>query len=180
MVAFSAISARPRYRSRASAGSVPFVNATLQLASLGTTSVSANVSLQRSLAGRIPNIAFSNLAAPPSTQRARLDSRLNIGNANPQSFGNPANLEAFGKDIGKRVTDARIENIVSTFGTDTSRVSPGALSGTGGGFSLSGTQGGIPRLSPGALGGIGAGNPFSAGVAPPVNFLPQTAPSPGL
>ena len=103
MVAFSSISARPRYRNRASAGSVPFVNATLQLASLGTTSISANVSLQRSLAGRIPNIAFSNLAAPPSTQRARLDSRLNIGNANPQSFGSPANLAAFGKDIGERI-----------------------------------------------------------------------------
>tara|TARA_R110002124_G_scaffold253710_1_gene419178 strand:+ start:4936 stop:5376 length:441 start_codon:yes stop_codon:yes gene_type:complete len=105
MVAFSSTLARPRYRSRASAGSVPFVRATLQLASLGTTSVSANVSLQRSLAGRIPNIAFSNIAAPPSTQRARVSDRLNIGNANPQSFGNPANLEAFGKDIGERISN---------------------------------------------------------------------------
>ncbi len=105
MVAFSSISARPRYRNRASAGSVPFVNATLQLASLGTTSISANVSLQRSLAGRIPTIAFSNLAAPPSTQRARVSDRLNIGNANPQSFGDPANLEAFGKDIGERISN---------------------------------------------------------------------------
>ena len=101
MVAFSSISARPRYRNRASAGSVPFVNATLQLASLGTTSISANVSLQRSLAGRIPTIAFSNLAAPPSTQRASVPDRLNIGNATPQSFGSPANLAAFGKDISK-------------------------------------------------------------------------------
>ena len=105
MVAFSSISARPRYRNRASAGSVPFVNATLQLASLGTTSISANVSLQRSLAGRIPNIAFSNIAAPPSTQRARVSDRLNIGNANPQSFGSPANLEAFGKDIGEKLSN---------------------------------------------------------------------------
>jgi hypothetical protein len=105
MVAFSSTLARPRYRSRASAGSVPFVRATLQLASLGTTSVSANVSLQRSLAGRIPNIAFSNIAAPPSTQRARVSDRLNIGNANPQSFGSPANLEAFGKDIGERLSN---------------------------------------------------------------------------
>ena len=105
MVAFSSTLARPRYRSRASAGSVPFVRATLQLASLGTTSVSANVSLQRSLAGRIPNIAFSNIAAPPSTQRARVSDRLNIGNANPQSFGSPANLEAFGKDIGERISN---------------------------------------------------------------------------
>ena len=176
MVAFSSITARPRYRNRASAGSVPFVNATLQLASLGTTSISANVSLQRSLAGRIPTIAFSNLAAPPSTQRASVPDRLNIGNATPQSFGDPANLEAFGKDIGKKITDARVKNIVSTFGTDTNRLSPGALSGTGGGFSLSGTQGGIPRLSPGALGGIGASSPFSAGVAPPVT-LPA---SPGI
>lgn len=105
MVAFSSISARPRYRNRASAGSVPFVNATLQLASLGTTSISANVSLQRSLAGRIPTIAFSNLAAPPSTQRASVPDRLNIGNATPQSFGDPANLEAFGKDIGERISN---------------------------------------------------------------------------
>ena len=105
MVAFSSTLARPRYRSRASAGSVPFVRATLQLASLGTTSVSANVSLQRSLAGRIPNIAFSNIAAPPSTQRARVSDRLNIGNANPQSFGSPSNLEAFGKDIGERISN---------------------------------------------------------------------------
>ena len=89
MVAFSSTLARPRYRSRASAGSVPFVRATLQLAS----------------SGRIPNIAFSNIAAPPSTQRARVSDRLNIGNANPQSFGNPANLEAFGKDIGERISN---------------------------------------------------------------------------
>ena len=74
MVAFSSTLARPRYRSRASAGSVPFVRATLQLASLGT-------------------------------QRARGSDRLNIGNANPQSFGNPANLEAFGKDIGERISN---------------------------------------------------------------------------
>ena len=105
MVAFSSTLARPRYRSRASAGSVPFVRATLQLASLGTTSVSANVSLQRSLAGRIPNIAFSNIAAPPSTQRARVSDRLNIGNANPQSFGSPSNLKAFGQDIGERLSN---------------------------------------------------------------------------
>ena len=126
MVAFSSISARPRYRSRASAGSVPFVRATLQLASLGTTSVSSNVSLQRSLAGRIPTIAFSNLAAPPSTQRARVSDRLNTGSTNPQSFGSPANLRAFGKDIGEKVTDARVEKNVSTFGIDATRQSPGS------------------------------------------------------
>jgi len=162
MVAFSSISARPRYRNRASAGSVPFVNATLQLASLGTTSISANVSLQRSLAGRIPTIAFSNLAAPPSTQRARVSDRLNIGNANPQSFGDPANLEAFGRDIGERVTDARVENIVSTFGIDATRQSPGSP---------------VPRT--GVNQGIANAafpNPFSAGVAPPVT-LPA---SPGI
>ena len=126
MVAFSAISARPRYRSRASAGSVPFVRATLQLASLGTTSVSANVSLQRSLAGRIPTIAFSNLAAPPSTQRARVSDRLNIGNANPQSFGSPSNLKAFGKDLSGSLSDARVARDVSTFGIDATRQSPGS------------------------------------------------------
>ena len=175
MVAFSSITARPRYRSRASAGSVPFVNATLQLASLGTTSVSANVSLQRSLAGRIPTIAFSNLAAPPSTQRARVSDRLNIGNANPQSFGDPANLEAFGRDIGERISNPFDNkplggNIQGQ--RDFFDVSAGGQSGQ--------VLTGASRFSPGALGGIGASSSFSAGVAPPVNFLPQTAPSPGL
>ena len=160
MVAFSSISARPRYRSRASAGSVPFVNATLQLASLGTTSISANVSLQRSLAGRIPTIAFSNLAAPPSTQRARVSDRLNIGNANPQSFGSPSNLKAFGKDIGKGLDAFNRSNEASNRFFD-----PDPNSGSN-------------RLLP-QLGSV-APNPFSAGLAPPVNFLPQTAPSPGL
>jgi len=163
MVAFSSITARPRYRNRASAGSVPFVNATLQLASLGTTSISANVSLQRSLAGRIPTIAFSNLAAPPSTQRARVSDRLNIGNVTPQSFGDPANLEAFGKDIGKRISNP--------FDNKPLGATP---QGTRDFFDTS------TGLSPGALGGFGTSSPFSAGVAPPVNFLPQTTPNPGL
>ena len=124
MVAFSSITARPRYRNRASAGSVPFVNATLQLASLGTTSISANVSLQRSLAGRIPTIAFSNLAAPPSTQRASVPDRLNIGNANQQSFGDPANLEAFGKDIGKGLDAFNKRKEVSSTFSDPSTLLP--------------------------------------------------------
>ena len=163
MVAFSSISARPRYRNRASAGSVPFVNATLQLASLGTTSISANVSLQRRLAGRIPTIAFSNLAAPPSTQRASVPDRLNIGNATPQSFGDPANLAAFGKDISETITDARVKNIVSTFGIDATRQSPGSP---------------VPRT--GVNQGIANAafpNPFNQfASAPTSSFTPSTSP----
>jgi len=145
MASFSSALSRPRYRNRASAGSVPFPAATLQLASLGTTSIGANVGLQRSLASRVPSIAFSNLAAAPSTQAANVSSRLNIGSVTPQSFGDPADLQAFGKNINERLSDARVAKDVSTFGTDLSRISPGALSGTGGGLSLSGTQGGIPN-----------------------------------
>jgi hypothetical protein len=52
--------------------------------------------------------------------------------------------------IAEAFSNRRVARDVARFGTDTSRVSPGALSGTGGGFSSSGTRGGItvPAGSP--------------------------------
>ena len=163
MVAFSSTLARPRYRTRASAGTVPFPAATLKMASLGTTSISANVSLQRNLARRVPSIAFSNIAAPPRLQGANVPSRLNIGDATPQSFGDPRNLEAFGKDLSGRLSDARVARDVSTFGIDATRQSPGSP---------------VPRT------GINQGianaafpNPFNQfASAPSRSFTPSTSP----
>ena len=61
MVAYSQISAAPKYRRRASTGSVPFHAATLKMASLGITSIGANVGLQKTLAQRIPSMPVKKL-----------------------------------------------------------------------------------------------------------------------
>ena len=104
MVAYSSTLAAPKYRRRASTGSVPFPAATLKMASLGTTSISANVGLQKTLAQRIPSIAFSNIAAPPSLQRANVPSSKDFGQPiQPAQIASEKALTDVGEGIGRRI-----------------------------------------------------------------------------
>ena len=98
MVTFSEISASPRYRKRASTSVPALPRQTLNLAALGDKPNFE--SLQRNLAGAVPRIQFS-----PGTQRIRQRfaakrGPINIGRVQPQQLGTPANLRAFGQQIG--------------------------------------------------------------------------------
>ena len=107
MVAFSSTLARPRYRTRASRGTVPFPAATLKMASLGTTSISANVSLQRNLARRVPSIAFSNIAAPPRLQGANVPSSIDFGKPpEPLQIASQKALTDIGTGIGRKINES--------------------------------------------------------------------------
>ena len=137
MVAFSSTLARPRYRTRASAGTVPFPAATLKMASLGTTSISANVSLQRTLSQRIPNIAFSNIAAAPSLQRANVPSSIDFGRVpEPLQIASKQALTDVGKGLSRKINES-VFNRNAASGT-TSTVGAGAGAGVGaiGGFNV--------------------------------------------
>jgi len=106
MVAYSEISSTPRYRKRAArqqtgSGSVPFVSTTLQLAKLGTTSISSNVSLQRSLAGQVPQITFSALGPKPSPKRASVPSRVRTQGIPDTPLASPQALRDIGTGIGE-------------------------------------------------------------------------------
>jgi hypothetical protein len=101
MVAYSESSAAPRYKKRASRGSVPFEAATLRLADLGTTSISSNVSLQRGLARQVPQITFSALGPKPSPRRASVPSRVRTQGIPDTPFASPEALRDIGTGIGE-------------------------------------------------------------------------------
>ena len=137
MVAYSSTLAAPKYRRRASTGSVPFPAATLKMASLGTTSIGANVGLQKTLAQRIPSIAFSNIAAPPSLQRANVPRSIDFGKPiQPTQIASEKALTDVGESIGRRINES-VFNRNAALGT-TSTLGQGAGAGTGaiGGFNV--------------------------------------------
>ena len=86
-------------RRRSSRGSVPFIQTTLQLASLGTSSISSNVSLQRGLAGQVPSITFSALGPKPSPRRASVPSRLRTQGIPDTPFASSKALSDIGTGI---------------------------------------------------------------------------------
>ena len=101
MASYTEISAAPRYRKRAVSTSVPFVNATLKLADLGTTSIISNVNLHRSLAGRVPQVQFSTLGSPPRPLQPRIATGglRNQGIPSPTPFASPEALSDVGTGI---------------------------------------------------------------------------------
>jgi len=100
MVSYTGTLARPEYLSaKKASSSVPALpRQTLNLAAIGA---SPNFeSLQRSLAGAVPRIEFSPGTQMIRQRRASVPRSIDIGRVQPQQLGTPANLEAFGKQIG--------------------------------------------------------------------------------
>jgi len=102
--------AAPKYRRRASTGSVSFYKATLKMASLGTTSIGDNVSLQRALAQRIPSIAFSNIGAPARAQpafTANVPRSIDIGSIpKPTQIASAKALADVGEGLRRRLNES--------------------------------------------------------------------------
>ena len=102
MSTYSQVTASPKYSERASS-SVPsslFPNQTLRLASLGSTSVAANVNLQASLSRQVPSINFSSETTKIPQRRASVPRAIDIGRVEPSQF-NRDNLFSFGQSLGK-------------------------------------------------------------------------------
>ena len=100
MVSYTGTLARPEYLSaKKSSSSVPALpRQTLNLAAVGA---SPNFEgLQRNLAGAVPSIQFSPGTQMIRQRRASVPRSIDIGRVQPQQLGTPANLEAFGKQIG--------------------------------------------------------------------------------
>ena len=100
MVSYTGTLARPEYLSaKKASSSVPALpRQTLNLAAIGA---SPNFeSLQRSLAGAVPRIEFSGGTQRIRQRRASVPRSIDIGQVEPRQLGTPANLEAFGKQIG--------------------------------------------------------------------------------
>tara|TARA_R110000765_G_scaffold127704_2_gene225766 strand:+ start:1478 stop:1900 length:423 start_codon:yes stop_codon:yes gene_type:complete len=102
MSTYSQVTASPKYSERASS-SVPsslFPNQTLRLASLGSTSVAANVNLQASLSRQVPSINFSSETTKIPQRRASVPRAIDIGRVEPSQF-NRENIFSFGQSLGK-------------------------------------------------------------------------------
>jgi hypothetical protein len=102
MSTYSQVTASPKYSERASS-SVPsslFPNQTLRLASLGSTSVAANVNLQASLSRQVPSINFSSETTKIPQRRASVPRAMDIGRVEPSQF-NRENIFSFGQSLGK-------------------------------------------------------------------------------
>ena len=104
MVSYTGNLARPEYLSaKKASSSVPsslFPNQTLRLASLGSTSVAANVNLQASLSRQVPSINFSSETTKIPQRRASVPRAIDIGRVEPSQF-NRENIFSFGQSLGK-------------------------------------------------------------------------------
>jgi hypothetical protein len=104
MVSYTGNLARPEYLSaKKASSSVPsslFPNQTLNLAALGTTSVSANVSLHAGLSRQVPSINFSSQTTKIPQRRASVPRSIDIGRVEPSQFDRE-NIFSFGQSLGK-------------------------------------------------------------------------------
>ena len=100
MVSYTGTLARPEYlTAERSSSAVPrLTRQTLDLAALGDKKNFEG--LQRNLAGAVPRIQFSPGTQMIRQRRASVPRSIDIGRVQPQQLGTPANLEAFGKQIG--------------------------------------------------------------------------------
>jgi hypothetical protein len=149
MAEYSRITPSPTYRRRSSRGSVPFIQTTLQLASLGTSSISSNVSLQRGLAGQVPSITFSALGPKPSPRRASVPSRLRTQGIPDTPFASSKALSDIGTGI-REWYDKRLAIASQNQSGFTNQ--PGSKP--------------VYGMSPGAMGGR-IQNPFTPATSPP-------------
>ena len=100
MVSYTGTLARPEYlTAERSSSAVPRLSRqTLDLAALGDKKNFEG--LQRNLAGAVPRIQFSPGTQRIRQRRASVPRSIDIGQVEPRQLGTPANLEAFGKQIG--------------------------------------------------------------------------------
>ena len=102
MSTYSEYSKERRFSGRSSA-TVPsslFPNQTLNLAALGTTSVSANVSLHAGLSRQVPSINFSSQTTKIPQRLASVPRTIDIGRVEPSQFDRK-DLFSFGQSLGK-------------------------------------------------------------------------------
>ena len=100
MVSYTGTLARPEYlTAERSSSAVPRLSRqTLDLAALGDKKNFEG--LQRNLAGAVPRIQFSPGTQRIRQRRASVPRSIDIGRVQPQQLGTPANLRAFGQQIG--------------------------------------------------------------------------------